>query len=92
MAPGNILILSVVLLANILGAQCFLLDSTTPVANVGNHGNSPNTWESIVLAKLLTLDIKSSTCESTVATLNREFGILGLEMIKVNATVNDNSK
>jgi hypothetical protein len=38
------------------------------------------------------VDIKSSTCKSSVATLNREVDILGREMIKINATVNDNSK
>jgi hypothetical protein len=58
-------------------------------AVVGNHGNSPNSWETMVLASSQTLQQFKS---SNVATLTSEVNTLGQELMKVNTTANVNRK
>jgi hypothetical protein len=82
-----------VIFVNFTEIKGFIFDSTTTTAaHVGNHGNSPNTWETMVMARIQYLESRSSTCESGVATLNSEVNVLVHELVKVNATANDNRK
>jgi hypothetical protein len=80
-------------LATLAVAHGFLFDSTTTsVPGVGSHGNSPNTWQTIVLGRLSVLEQLSSTCQINLSTLGGHVDILVRELVKTNSTVNSAGK